>query len=188
MVKIVVKTEMQPGFFFAERKFTSWHERAHDKLYPCQVSRHEKGYVCLRFSDLSYNFAHAIAEDIARCIFDADLVTVGNLKGYIPKPAMRESAFDQWYKKNMDGIWSYFGEGGFSVHQSEGELSFMEFLTEHEDTAANVGMYTGADGGVLLVLETASYLFSMLDAVWLSNALMEAVGEEPLDFLKTSTM
>lgn len=187
-MKIVVKTEMQPSFFFAERKFTSWHERAHDKLYPCQVSRQEKGYVSLRFGNLSYSFAHAIAEDIARCIFDADLVTVGNLKGYIPKPAMRESAFDQWYKRNTDGVWSYFGEGGFSVHRSESELSFMEFLTDDAETPVNVGIYTATDGGVMLVLETASYLFSMLDAVWLSNSLMEAVREEPLDFLGTSTM
>ena len=182
MVKIVAKTEMQPGFFFAEREFTSWHERAHDKLYSCQVSRQEKGYVSLRFGNLSYSFAHAIAEDIARCIFDADLVTVGNLKGYIPKPAVRESAFDQWYKRNMDGVWSYFGEGGFSVHRSDGELSFIEFLTDDEETAINVGIYTAAVGGVMLVLETESYLFSRLDAVWLSNALIEAIGEEPLDF------
>lgn len=40
----------------------------------------------------------------------------------------------------------------------------------------------------MLVLETACYLFSMLDAVWLSNALMEAVGEEPLEFQETYTM
>lgn len=185
MVKIVAKTEMQPGFFFAEREFTSWHERAHDKLYSCQVSRQEKGYVSLRFGNLSYSFARAIAEDIARCIFDAELVTAGNLKGYIPKPATRESAFDQWYKKNMDGMWSYLGEGGFSVHRSEGELSFMEFLTDDADTPVNVGIYTAADNGMMLVLETACYLFSMPDAVWLSNALMEAVGEEPLEFQET---
>ena len=185
MVKIVVKTEMQQDFFSAERKFTSWHERAREKLYPCQVSRQEKGYVSFRFSDMSYRFELAIAEDIARCIFDADLVTVGNLKGYIPKPATRDSAFDQWYKRNMDGVWSYFGEGGFSVDRSEGELSFIEFLTVDEEPAANVGIYTAADGGVMLVLESASYLFSMLDAVWLSNALMEAVGEEPLELQET---
>ena len=185
MAKIVVKTEMQQDFFSAERKFTSWHERAREKLYPCQVSRQEKGYVSLRFGDISYRFTHSIAEDIARCIFDADLVTVGNLKGYIPKPATRESAFDQWYKRDMDGVWSYFGEGGFSVHRSEGELSFMEFLTDDADTPVNVGIYTAAVGGVMLVLESASYLFSMLDAVWLSNALMEAVGEEPLELQET---
>ena len=101
---------------------------------------------------------------------------------------MRESAFDQWYKRNTDGVWSYFGEGGFSVHRSDGELSFIEFLTDDEETAINVGIYTAAVGGVMLVLETESYLFSRLDAVWLSNALMEAVREEPLDFLGTSTM
>lgn len=184
----MVKLEMQPGFFSAERRFTSWHERAHEKLYQCQVSRQEKGYVSLRFSDMPYRFAHAIAEDIARCIFDADLVTVGNRKGYIPKPATRESAFDQWYKRNVDGMWSYLGEGGFSVHRSEGELSFMEFLTDDADTPVNVGIYTAADSGMMLVLETACYLFSMLDAVWLSNALMEAVGEEPLEFQETYTM
>ncbi|MCY1456330.1 hypothetical protein D9M71_735420 [compost metagenome] len=61
----------------------------------------------------------------------------------------------------------------------------MEFLTDDEDTTVNVGIYTAAVGGVMLVLETASYLFSRLDAVWLSNALMKAVGEEPLDFQET---
>jgi hypothetical protein len=38
------------------------------------------------------------------------------------------------------------------------------------------------------VLESSSYSFSKLDAVWLSNALMGVLGEEPLDFVKISTM
>ncbi|MNI99076.1 hypothetical protein D3C73_1580660 [compost metagenome] len=51
-----------------------------------------------------------------------------------------------------------------------------------------MGIYTIDDVGITLVLESASYSFSKLDAVWLSNALMGALGEEPLDFVKISTM
>jgi hypothetical protein len=186
-VKIVIKTEMQSVSFFAVREFTCWCERDSEKFNPCQVSKQEDNYVSLSLGDMLYRFADTIAEDIARCILDADLVTVGNVQGYIPKPAVRESAFDRWYKINSYGAWNYFGEGAFSCHRSGGVISFTELLTDEDDTAEIMGIYTVDDGGIKLVLESSSYSFSMLDAIWLSNSLMEVLGEEPLDFLKTST-
>lgn len=187
-MKIVIKTEMQPVRFFAEREFTCWRERDSQKSYPCEVSKQEDNYISLSLDDVSYRFADTIAEDIARCILDADLVTVGKLKGYIPKPAIRESAFDRWYEINSSGTWNYFGEGTFSCHRSGGVISFTELLKDEDDTAEKMGIYTVDDDEIKLVLASVSYSLSMLDAVWLSHALMEALGEEPLDFLKTSAM
>ncbi|WP_019579106.1 hypothetical protein [Pseudomonas mandelii] len=182
------KAEIQTTGFFTEREFTCWRERDYKNFYPCQVSKQEGNYVSLSLGDMSYRFDDTIAEDIARCILDADLVTAGKLYGYIPKPAMRESAFDSWYKMNSSGVWNYFGEGEFSYYRSGGVIIFMERVTDEDDTAEIMGIYTIDDVGIKLVLESSSYSFSKLDAVWLSNALMEALGEEPLDFLKTSTM
>lgn len=51
-----------------------------------------------------------------------------------------------------------------------------------------VAVYTIEDGGVELVFDFMGYSFSMLDAVWLANALMEAMGREPLDTLETTSM
>lgn len=186
-MKIVIKTETQPVRFFAEREFACWRERDSQKSYPCQVSKQEDNYISLSLDDLSYRLSETIAEDIARCILDAGLVSMGKLKGYIPKPAMRESAFDRWYKINSSGAWNYFGEGTFSCHRSGGVISFTELLTDENDTAEKMGIYTVDDDEIKLVLKSVSYLLNMLDAVWLSNALMEALGEGPLDFLKTST-
>ncbi|MCY1247867.1 hypothetical protein D9M72_612390 [compost metagenome] len=49
-----------------------------------------------------------------------------------------------------------------------------------------MGVYTVEDGGAELVFEFMCYSFSMLDAVWLANSLMEAAGREPLDVLETT--
>lgn len=182
------KAEIQTTGFFTEREFTCWRERDYEKFYPCKVSKQEGNYVSLSMGDMSYSFDDALAEDIARCILDADLVTVGKLYGYIPKPAMRDSEFDSWYKQNSSGTWNYFGEGMFGCHRSGGVITFIERVPDEDDTAEIMGIYTIDDVGITLVLESSSYSFSKLDAVWLSNALMGALGEEPLDFVKISTM
>ncbi|MNR21232.1 hypothetical protein D3C85_1381210 [compost metagenome] len=94
------------------------------------MSKQKGNYVSLSMGDMSYNFDDTLAEDIARCILDADLVTVGKLYGYIPKPAMRDSDFDSWYKQNSSGTWNYFGEGMFSCHRSGGVITFIERVTD----------------------------------------------------------
>ena len=91
------KAEIQTTGFFTESEFTCWRESVYEKFYPCKVSKQEGNYVSLSMGDMSYSFDDALAEDIARCILDADLVTVGKLYGYRPKPAMRDSEFDSWY-------------------------------------------------------------------------------------------
>ena len=76
----------------------------------------------------------------------------------------------------------------FGCHRSGGVITFIERVPDEDDTAEIMGIYTIDDVGITLVLESSSYSFSKLDAVWLSNALMGALGEEPLDFVKISTM
>ena len=51
-----------------------------------------------------------------------------------------------------------------------------------------MGVYTVDEGGVELVFDFMCYSFSMLDAVWLANSLMEAAGGEPLDVLETTSV
>jgi hypothetical protein len=137
---------------------------------------------------VSIRFANAVAEEVARCLYDVVLITVGNLAGFVPTPAARDSVLERKYRKRASGDWSYTADGKFSCHGSESTIYFVELLTDTNDTTEQVGVYTVEDGGAELVFEFMCYSFSMLDAVWLANSLMEAVGGEPLDVLETTSV
>ncbi|WP_223507928.1 hypothetical protein [Pseudomonas sp. BF-B-25] len=182
------KTEMQPAAFFAEREFICWRGREYDELYSCQVSRQEDHYVSLKLDIMPFRFADAVAEDIARCLYDAVLVTVGNTAGFVPTPAARDSKLERTFRKRVSGEWSYAGDGRFNCHEAEDEVYVVEPSTGEHDKTERVGVYTIEDGGIELVFDFMGYSFSMLDAVWLSNALMGAMEREQLDTLETPSM
>jgi hypothetical protein len=183
MVKLVSKTEMKQTVFFAERKFVCW--RGREEMYSCQVAREEDDYVSLNLDIMSFRFADAIAEGIAHCLYDAVLIIVGNLAGFVPTPAGRDSILERRYRKRISGEWSYYADGKFNCHETEDEAYVVELATEENEKTEKVSVYTIEEGGVELVFDFMGYSFSMRDAVWLANALMEAKGREPLDHLET---
>jgi hypothetical protein len=185
VVKFVSKTEVQRAAFLTEREFICWRGREHDELYSCQVSNQVDGYISLNLDIMPIRFADAVAEDIAHCLYDAVLITVGNLAGFVPTPADRESIFKSSYRKRVSGEWSYCGDGRFNCHETKDGVYVVELATDESEKTEGVGVYTVEDGGVEFVFEFMCYSFSMLDAVWLANTLMEAMGREPLDLLET---
>jgi hypothetical protein len=185
MENFVSKIEMQPAAFFAERELICWRGRDFDELYPCQVSRQVDQYVSLKLDIMPFRFADAVAEDIARCLYDAVLITVGNQAGFVPTPADRDSILKRSYRKRISEEWSYCADGRFNCHETEDGSYVVELAVDESEKTERVGVYTVEDGGVELVFEFMCYSFSMLDAVWLANAMMEAMGREPLDHLET---
>ncbi|EJM62361.1 hypothetical protein PMI30_04678 [Pseudomonas sp. GM50] len=185
MVKFMSKTKMQPAAFFAERELIYWRGREDDEQYPCQVSRQVDHYVSLNLDIMPFRFADAVAEDIAHCLYDAVLITVGNLAGFVPTPAYRDSILDRTYRKRVSGEWSFSAISRFSCYETEGDVYVVELATDESEKTGKVSVYTIEDGGVELVFDFMCYSFSMHDAVWLSNALMEAMGRDPLDALET---
>ncbi|MBV6823591.1 hypothetical protein [Pseudomonas sp. PD9R] len=180
------KDESESRIFHAARDFTCWRDREYNDQYPCQVFRQGENTVNLNLDIVSIVFAGAVAEEIARCLYDAVLITVGNLAGFAPTPAARNSLLKRKYRKGFFG-WTYNADGDFNCHGSDSDVYFVELVTDANDTTKNVGVYTVDEGGVELVFEFMCYSFSMLDAVWLANSLMEAIGGEPLDVLETTS-
>lgn len=178
-MKFVGKNEVLPATFFAEREFVCWRGREHDELYSCKVSRQGDHYVGLILDIMPIRLSDAIAEDIARCLYDAVLVTVGNLAGFVPTPTVRDSKLERTFRKRVSGEWSY---------SAEDQVYVVELAVDKSDKTEAVGVYTIEGGGVELVFDFIGYSFSMHDAVWLANALMEAMGREPLDTLETTSM
>ena len=81
----------------------------------------------------------------------------------------------------MSGRWNYKADGRFKCLQTENGIYFSKLAKVPGDTMEELGVYTVEDGGVELVFDFMRYSFSMQDAVWLADALMEAIGREPLD-------
>ncbi|WP_043302104.1 hypothetical protein [Pseudomonas sp. GM55] len=181
------KAQVQPAEFFAEREFVCWLGREDDEKYSCQVSRQGDYYVSVNLDLMSIRFVDAVAEDIARCLYDAVLITVGNLAGFVPTPADRECMLERTYRKRVSGEWNYCANGRFNCHETEDEVYVVELAVDENDKTEQVRVYTDDEGGVELVFDFTSHSFSMDDAVWLSNALMEAQGREPLDTLETTS-
>ena len=186
-MKFVGKNEVRPATFLAEREFVCWHGREHDELYSCKVSRQGDHYVSLNLDIMPYRFASTVAQDIARCLYDAVLVTIGNLAGFVPTPTARDSKLERTFRKRVSGEWSYSADGVFDGHETEDQV-YVELAVDESDKTEKVGVYTIEGGGVELVFDFIGYSFSMHDAVWLANALMEAMGREPLDTLETTSM
>jgi hypothetical protein len=184
----VGKHDRQSEVFLATRDLTCWREREYNDKYPCQVSSCQGvNSVDINLDIVSIRFASLVAEEVARCLYDAVLITVGNLAGFAPTPAARNSLLQRRYRKGVFG-WSYNADGNFNCHGSGSDVYFVELATDANDTTKNVGVYTVDEGGVELVFESMCYSFSMLDAVWLANSLMEAAGGEPLDVLETTSV
>jgi hypothetical protein len=186
--EFVSKAEVQPAVFFAEREFICWRGREYDELYSCQVSRQSDQYVDVNLDIMPIRFADAVAEDIARCLYDAVLITVGNLAGFVPTPAACDSKLTRTFRKRASGEWDYAAEGRFNCHEAEDGVYVVEPWSGEHERAEMVAVYTIEDGGVELVFDFMGYSFNMLDAVWLANALMEAMGHESLDILETTSM
>ena len=183
------KHDGQSEVFLATRDLTCWRDREYNEKYPCQVSSCQGvNSVDINLDIVSIRFASPVAEEVARCLYDAVLITVGNLAGFVPPPAARDSMFERKYHKRVSGDWSYTADGKFSCHGSESTVYFVELPTDTKDATEQVGVYTVDEGGVELVFDFMCYSFSMLDAVWLANSLMEAAGGEPLDVLETTSV
>ncbi|MGF6222021.1 hypothetical protein [Pseudomonas sp. YL-218 TE3947] len=180
------KHDGQSEVFLATRDLTCWRDREYNDRYPCQVSSFlEVNSVDINLDIVSIRLANAVAKEVARCLYDAVLITVGNLAGFVPTPAARDSMLERKYRKKVSGKWIYSADGQFPCHKSESKVYAVELSTDANDTTEQVGVYT-VDGGVELVFEFTYFSFSMLDAVWLANSLMEATGGEPLDVLETT--
>ena len=183
------KHDGQSEVFLATRDLTCWRDREYNEKYPCQVSSCQGvNSVDINLDIVSIRFASPVAEEVARCLYDAVLITVGNLAGFVPTPAARDSMLERKYYKRVSGDWSYTADGKFSCHGSESTVYFVELPTDTNDATEQVGVYTVDEGGVELVFDFMCYSFSMLDAVWLANSLMEAAGGEPLDVLETTSV
>ncbi|QVW25642.1 hypothetical protein KJF94_08880 [Pseudomonas hormoni] len=182
------KTEVQPATFFAEREFICWRGREHDELYSCKVSRGGDHYVSLNLDIMPFRFASTVAQEIARCLYDAVLVTIGNLAGFVPTPTACDSKLERTFRKRVSGEWSYSADGRFDGHETEDQVYVVELAVDESDITERVGVYTIEGGGIELVFDFMGYSFSMLDAVWLANALMKAIGREQLDTLETTSM
>lgn len=181
------KHDGQPEVFLATRDLTCWREREYNDQYPCQVSSCQGGNsVNINLDIVSIRLANAAAEEVARCLYDAVLIIVGNLAGFVPTPAARDCVLERKYRRRVSGKWSYAADGQFSCHGSESEVYFIELPIDANYSTEQVGVYTVDESGVELVFEFMCYSFSMLDAVWLANSLMEAAGGEPLDVLETT--
>jgi hypothetical protein len=186
-VNFVSEIEVQPTAFCAEREFVCWRGREYDELYPCQVSRQSDQYVDVQLDIMPTRFADAVAEDIARCLYDAVLITVGNIAGFVPTPAERECILERNYRKRISGDWSYSAEGRFNCIETEDAVYVVNLAGDGDGETEKVAVYTVDDGGVELVFDFMCYSFSMHDAVWFANALMVAMGREPLDALETAS-
>ena len=183
------KHDGQSEVLLATRDLTCWRDREYNEKYPCQVSSCQGvNSVDINLDIVSIRFASPVAEEVARCLYDAVLITVGNLAGFVPTPAARDSMLERKYHKRVSGDWSYTADGKFSCHGSESTVYFVELPTDTNDATEQVGVYTVDEGGVELVFDFMCYSFSMLDAVWLANSLMEAAGGEPLDVLETTSV
>jgi len=187
MVTFMNEDRAQPAVFFAEREFICWRGREYYELYSCQISRQGNRYVDLKLDIMTIRFVDAIAVEIARCLYDTVLITVGNLAGFVPTPADRECMLERTYRKRVPGEWSYCATGRFNCHETEDEIYVVELAMDESDKTERVRVYTVEDGGVELVFDFMCYSFSMHDAVWLSNALMVAMEREPLDTLETTS-
>lgn len=184
----MVKHDGQSGDFLVARDFRCWRDREFNDHYQCQVSSCQGATsVDINLDIVSTRFAGPVAEDIARCLYDAVLITVGNLAGFVPTPAARESMFERKYRKKVSGKWSYSAEGQFLCKKTESKIYSIELSVDATDKTEQVGVHT-VDGGVELVFDFTYFSFSMLDAVWLANSLMAAAGSEPLDVLETTNV
>ena len=171
------KHDGQSEVFLATRDLTCWREREYNDKYPCQVSNCQGvSSVDINLDIVSIRLANAVAEEIARCLYDAVLIIVGNRAGFVPTPAARDCVLERQYRKRVSGKWSYAADGQFSCHGSESEVYFVALSIDANDSTEQVGVYTVDEDGVELVFEFMCYSFSMLDAVWLANSLMEAAG------------
>ncbi|VVP84925.1 hypothetical protein PS918_02680 [Pseudomonas fluorescens] len=181
------KAKAQPASFFVEREFICWRGRDDDEMYLCQVARQGDHYVSVNLDLMPIRFVGAVAHDIARCLYDAVLIAVGNLAGFVPTPAGRDCLLERTYRKRVSGEWFYCANGWFNCHETEDEVYVVELAMDESEKTERVRVCTVEDGGVELVFDFMCYSFSMHDAVWLSNALMEAMGCEPLDTLETTS-
>jgi hypothetical protein len=182
------KAEVKPAPFFAERKLTCWRDREYDDRYRCRVSRGGDNRINLELDIIETSFANAVAEELARCLYDAVFILVGNLAGYVLTPTARDSIFERNYRGGVSGRWRYLAEGKFTCKVSDKEVYFVDMPAGTDDAHEEVCIYSMEDGGVEIVFEFMCYSFSMHDAVWLANALMEALECDPLDVLETTVM
>jgi len=106
-------------------------------------------------------------------------VTVGNKAGYLVTPAGRETEVHRTYRKRA-GLWDYVASARFQAVDADHDLR-----EEHGSNTVQIMVETIRDGGIQLVGSGWCCSFAMEDAVWMSNSLMEAAGQEPLDAFET---
>lgn len=171
--------------FFATRDFICWRDREFDdNKYPCIVNNIGGDGVLMELGIDLVLFTNHVAQEVARCMYDAVLVTVGNKAQFLPTPAKRECVLLRSYWRG-ESDWVYKAEGTFAYREVGAESHYSELYADGDSTSSRVMVNTIEEYGIELVFEFMCYSFSMLDAVWLANALMQASGGNPRDSLET---
>lgn len=167
------------SIFCAQRDITAWRDREFDVLLSSVIQSEPEG---VRFSiEESYVLlSSSDAAELAKALYEAVNVTVGNKAGYLVTPAGRETDVHRAYRKRA-GLWDYVASARFQAVDAADDLR-----EERGSNAVQIMVETIRDGGIQLVGSGWCCSFAMDDAVWMSNSLMEAAGQEPLDMLEAS--
>ncbi|WP_145127457.1 hypothetical protein [Pseudomonas sp. URMO17WK12:I11] len=164
--------------FCAQRNITAWRDREFDVQLSSTIQYEPVG---VRFSieEVYILLDSNDAEELARALYEAVNVTVGNKAGYLVTPAARETDVDRSYRRR-GGLWDYVASARFQAVEAAHGLR-----EEYGSNAVQIMVETIRDCGIQLVGSEWCCSFSMEDAVWMSNSLMEAAGQEPLDAFET---
>jgi hypothetical protein len=172
---VVNDIEVQPIVFFAEREFTCWREREYNDQYACQVSGRGNNGVSVNLDNSSIGFSKGVALEIAYCLKDAFLVNLGNQVGALFTSPKRNCTLERKFRKTVSGRWIYTADGQFRFKETAGELHFSKMSKAVSDATGKLGVYTVDDEGVELVFDFMCFSFSVSDALWLADNLLEAV-------------
>ncbi len=164
--------------FCAQRDITAWRDREFD-VQLSSVTKSEPDGVRFSIEEVYMLLSFGDAEELARALYEAVNVTVGNKAGYLVTPAGRETEVTRSYRRRA-GQWDYVASARFQAVDAARDLR-----EDHGSNAIQIMVETTRDGGIQLVGGSWCCSFAMDDAVWMSNSLMEAAGQEPLDAFET---
>ncbi|MEH6421517.1 hypothetical protein [Pseudomonas sp. CGJS7] len=162
----------------SRREITAWRDREFDVQLSAKIQAEPNG-VRLSIEEDYFLIESSDAEELARALYEAVNVTVGNKAGYLVSPARRETEVARSYRRRA-GLWDYSASATFLAIDATDDLR-----EQPGSKAISISVETIFDGGIQLVGNGWCCSFAMDDAVWMSNSLMEAAGQEPLDTFET---
>ncbi|MEO8488233.1 hypothetical protein [Pseudomonas sp.] len=166
----------------SKRDFLCWRGREFDERYEWRVLAIDPDTVRIEIESEGLDFTLMVAEEIAFCLSEALAIAEQDGEFSATAAVREEGSLNRKYRLSR-GAWKFSATGVVDVKNVSSGLRYGK-----EGSGLPIGVRTIEEGGFEIELGGDGYSFSVEDAYWLQEKLLEVSRQSPMQHYRVNLL